>query len=101
MSGPIHILLIGVSPQLLEPLAQAGFLPSVTEVRSREETARALTERGWDVVICGYALPGLDALAAIELVRSSDPDLPVIIVTEPIGEDLAADLMRAGANDIV
>ncbi|MCA1733526.1 MAG: PAS domain-containing protein, partial [Acidobacteria bacterium] len=41
------------------------------------------------------------ALAAIELVRSSDPDLPVIIVTEPIGEDLAADLMRAGANDIV
>ncbi|MGK2858464.1 MAG: response regulator, partial [Thermoanaerobaculia bacterium] len=101
MSGPIHILLIGVSPQLLEPLKQAGFLPTATEVRSREAAARALTERSWDLVLCGYALPGLDALAAIELMRSSDPDLPVILVTEPIGEDLAADLMRAGANDIV
>lgn len=101
MSGPIHILLIGVSPQRLEPLKHAGFLPTATEVRSREAAVRELTERSWDLVLCGYALPGLDALAAIALVRSTDPDLPVIIVTEPIGEDLAADLMRAGANDIV
>ena len=101
MSGPIHILLIGVSPQLLEPLKQAGFLPTATEVRSREAAARALTERSWDLALCAYALPGLDALAAIALARGSDPDLPVILVTDPIGEDLAADLMRAGANDIV
>ncbi|MCA1733545.1 MAG: PAS domain-containing protein, partial [Acidobacteria bacterium] len=101
MNGPIRILLIGAPRDLVEPLEQAGYLPSATVVRSREEAARALAERSWDLVLCTYAVPGLDAVAALALVRSRDVDLPVILVIDPIGEDLAADLMRAGANDIV
>lgn len=74
------------------------------EARRVEDAAglrAALAEGGWDVVISDHNLPGLDSLAALRMVRDSEPDAPFIIVSGRIGEDVAVDAMLSGADDYV
>ncbi len=59
----------------------------------------ALEAKRWDIVISDYHMPLLSGLVALELVRRHSPDLPFILVSAAIGEDVAVDAMRSGAND--
>jgi PAS domain S-box-containing protein len=70
-------------------------------VETADATAVALAERPPDVVLSDYRLPVFSAEAALELVRDRGLDLPFILVSGKVGEDTAAALMRAGANDFV
>ncbi len=60
---------------------------------------RALERGPWDVVISDWSMPSFTAPEALALVRRKHPDLPFIIVSGTIGEEIAVDAMRAGAND--
>lgn len=55
----------------------------------------------WDIVICDYSLPQLDAFAALKTIGQRDEYLPCIIVSGSIGEERAVELMKAGASDYV
>ena len=61
----------------------------------------ALAEKQWDIVVSDYYMPDFSGLAALRVVRAHNRDLPFIIVSGTIGEDIAVDAMRAGANDYV
>jgi len=84
---------------LLLELRRAGYDP----VSERVETAtamRAALERGdWDCILSDNSLPQFDAAAALQLLRELDVDLPFIVVSGSIGEDVAVALMKAGAHD--
>ena len=101
---PLRVLLVEDSPMearlLVEALRQGGFEPTWERVLLLEELPRAL-ERTWDVVLCDYALPGYTALDALELISTTAPDLPCIVVTGAVGEELAVACMRAGAKDLL
>jgi len=62
---------------------------------------QALERERWDVILCDWSLPGLDALAAIELLKDKELDIPLIIVSGTVGEEAAVRAMRAGARDYV
>jgi two-component system cell cycle sensor histidine kinase/response regulator CckA len=70
-------------------------------VATVEETVVALAERPPDVVLSDYSLPTFSAEAALEVVRAAGLDVPFILVSGKVGEDTAAGLMLAGANDFV
>ncbi len=70
-------------------------------VQTEVEMAAALAREPWEVVIADYSLPGFTALDALQVVRRSGLDLPFIIVSGTIGEDVAVDAMRAGAHDYI
>jgi PAS domain S-box-containing protein len=59
----------------------------------------ALDEVAWDVVICDYRLPLFSAPAALELVSARGLDVPFIVISGSIGEDMAVEMMRSGAHD--
>lgn len=64
------------------------------------ETMRAkLAEQDWDVILCDYSMPKFSALRALDVLRESGKDIPLIIISGTIGEDIAVAAMRAGAND--
>ena len=46
-------------------------------------------------------MPHLSGLLALGLVREKDPDIPFILVSGTIGEELAVEAMKAGAHDYV
>ena len=52
-----------------------------------------------DVILADYSLPQFDALRALYLLHDSGLDIPFIIVTGSIGEEMAVDCMKKGAAD--
>src|SRR5439155_4305359 len=53
----------------------------------------------WDVVLSDYNMPEFSAPAALKTLQDSGLDLPFIIISGGIGEDVAVAAMKAGAHD--
>ena len=70
-------------------------------VTDAEAFGRALDEDRWSVILADYSVPGLGALAAIEIVRQRELDIPLIVLSGTIGEQMASTLLRAGAADFL
>lgn len=68
---------------------------------------RAMDERsfmagldwGPDLILCDYSMPRFSAPRALELLRRSGRDTPLLIVTGSIGEEVAVECMKQGAAD--
>lgn len=86
---------------LLRELRKGGFSPVHKRVQSAEEMSDALDSESWDIVLCDYVMPGFSGLAALELLRRKGLDLPFVIVSGQIGEDVAVEAMKAGAHDYI
>ena len=53
----------------------------------------------WDVIVSDYNLPGFSGLVALDLLSAKGRDVPFILVSGEIGEDVAVAAMRNGASD--
>lgn len=84
---------------LLATLARQGFAVRSTRVEDEAAMAGALADGAWDAVISDHALPRFSSGAAFATLRASGRDLPFIIVSGTIGEEVAVESMRAGADD--
>ncbi|MGE0813822.1 MAG: response regulator [Vicinamibacterales bacterium] len=87
-------------------LLQAHFVmqrcpASFTRVDAADALVRALDDGSHDVVVSDHRLPGFSSLDALRLVRSGHPDMPFVILSGQIGEDLAVEALKAGADDYV
>ena len=80
-------------------LAKAGYSLHCERVVNAAEMRAALAEQPWDVIISDYRLPHFDAPAALLLLRESGQDIPFIVVSAAIGEELALAIMKSGAQD--
>ncbi len=86
---------------LLMELRRSGYEPDFERVETREAMKEALQRREWDVVISDYVMPRFTGLDALATLKESGLDLPFIIVSGNIGEDIAVEAMRAGAHDYI
>ena len=87
---------------LLRELRRGGYDPVSERVDTAEAMETALDEREWDLVIADHSMPEFSSSAALELLRSKGfADLPFIIVSGHIGEDVAVAAMKAGAQDYI
>lgn len=82
-------------------LRRAQHNPIVLRVESRDSMTVALEEQNWDVVITDHNMPDFSSKEAIEISQRLNPDLPIIIVSGSIGEDLAVAAMKLGAHDYI
>ncbi|MDB4934849.1 MAG: Sensory box histidine kinase/response regulator [Labilithrix sp.] len=83
---------------VLRELTRSQFDVVYHRVESGPALETALGEE-WDLVLCDYTLPHLDAPTALDIVRRRSADVPFIVVSGTVGEDTAVEVMRAGAND--
>ncbi len=84
---------------LAREFKRGGLDPEFTRVATHEALRSALGAGDWDIVLCDYAMPHYSGMEALRTIREMAPDLPVIFVSGTIGEDVAVEAMRAGAND--
>jgi DNA-binding NtrC family response regulator len=84
---------------VLRELRSGGYDVVSERVETAEEMRAALERQPWDAIIADYCMPHFSGLAALELLQSSGLDLPFILVSGTIGEDLAVAAMKAGAHD--
>ncbi len=83
---------------MLHELRRAGFDPVWQRVDSEPQYLSSLRPE-LDVILADHALPDFNSLRALALLRESKLDIPFIVVSGSIGEDLAVAAMRQGAAD--
>lgn len=100
---PLRAIIVEDTPDditlLLLALRRAGFAPDHVHVQTAAELDAALRGGAWDVVLSDYTLPDFSGLLALAQVGVHDPDLPFIVISGNIGEDVAVAAMKAGAHD--
>ncbi|HBA89619.1 MAG TPA: hybrid sensor histidine kinase/response regulator [Geobacter sp.] len=84
---------------LIRELTRGGYRLEHKRVETANSMRQALHEATWDVIISDYRMPSFDALGALQVLHETEHDLPFIIVSGKIGEDLAVEAMKAGAHD--
>jgi len=84
---------------LLREIRRGGYQPEYERVDSAEAMAEALGRRTWDLIICDYVMPGFGGLEALALFQEKGLEIPFIVVSGHIGEDIAVAAMQAGADD--
>src|ERR687886_806308 len=103
MNRPLRVLLVEDSEDDAELLAYELECRGYDFVYERVDTAAtmnaALDKEAWDIIIADYTLPSFSAPAALTLLQERGLDLPFIIVSGTIGEDIAVAAMKAGAHD--
>jgi PAS domain S-box-containing protein len=102
---PLRLLLVEDSEDdvelLVRELYQGGFAPSYKQVDSAEAMRQALAEQPWDAIISDYVLPGFGAVEAFDIAQEHDRDMPFIIVSGKVADEIIVELVRAGAHDYV
>lgn len=86
---------------LVRHLRQGGFSPVFERVETAESMEAALQQQPWDLIICDYMLPRFSDLAALAILKEHGLDLPFIVVSGKVGEEVAVDAMKAGAHDYI
>jgi len=105
MSKLLRVLIVEDSENdallLLRGLSRGGFEPEFKRVETPEAMAAALSAQPWDIIVSDYSMPHFSGLAALWVLKQSGLDLPFILVSGTIGEDVAVEAMKAGAHDYV
>jgi len=105
MTTPLRVLVVEDSEadaELLElTLKHGGFSPTMKRVDSASGMRRSLEKDQWDIIISDYSLPGFGGFEALQIYKGSGLDIPFILLSGVVGEDIAAEAMVRGAQDYV
>ena len=103
MSLPLRVLLVDddeVDRLAVKRLLRQTRFDAVVEERSdRSAAMSALTPQAFDCVLLDYALPGADGVEILKEIRAKGETVPVIALTGQGDEEVAVELMKAGAAD--
>src|SRR5271165_6800394 len=95
---PIQLLVVEDSELdydlLLALLARAGRPVRARRVEDEQAMRAVFRDGPVDVVVTDHNLPRFDSLAARAVAKSHDPDLPVIVVSGEMSEDLAVSVLQ-------
>jgi PAS domain S-box-containing protein len=86
---------------LVRCLEQGGFKAFHQRVDNARDLTLALEQSDWDLILSDYSMPGFSGQEALKIATKISPDIPFIIVSGAIGEELAVSLVKGGAADYV
>ena len=84
----------GLKQILLEEFSNA----LIAEVPDAEELIRKVMAEKWDVVVSDLSMPGRSGLDALQQIKLSFPDLPVLILSIHPEEQYALRALKSGAS---
>jgi PAS domain S-box-containing protein len=100
----LHLLILEDKPDdaelAVKEFERKGFDVKWTRVDTEEGFREALAKKP-DLILIDYSLPCFDGLAALDVHRQLKLDIPLIIVSGTIGEEVAVECMKSGATDYV
>jgi two-component sensor histidine kinase len=103
MSKPLRLLQVEDSASdaaiTERALTKAGYAVYSERVVNAPQMQAALAKQSWDLIVADYRLAQFDAKSALLLLHESGHDIPFIVVSGALGEELAVSMMKAGAQD--
>ena len=82
-------------------LKTAAFVFKIKVVNTEKDFKRGLDQFSPDVILCDHALPEFNSIEALKIVKEKGLRIPFILVTGAVGEEFAASIVLAGADDYV
>ena len=105
MADPLRILLVDDDEvdrlAVTRLLRRSHFDAAVHECTDPASALAAAGTGGFDCVLLDYNLPGTDGLSLLRELRARSETVPVIALTGQGGEEIAVELMKAGAVDYI
>ncbi len=102
MSKPLRVLMVEDNPSdaelALRELRRAGFEPNPIRVETEVDFLKAL-DLAPEVILADYGLPYFDGLSALDLLVERKLDIPFILLSGSIGDELAVQAIVKGASD--
>lgn len=102
MTTPLRVLILEDQEDdcllMLHELRREGFLADWQRVET-EADFRAHVTDSLDLILADYSLPQFDAIRALDVRNEHDIDVPFIIVSGTISEEVAVECMKRGAAD--
>jgi len=105
MTKDIRVIIIEDSKASLNyevaQLKKGGFNVNYQQVENAEELRNALNYGTWDIVLSDHVMPNFSSIEALQILNETNLDIPFIIVSGQIGEEVAVEAMRAGCRDYI
>jgi glycogen phosphorylase len=100
----LRVLIVDDDPEdasrMVEEMARAQFQVTWDRAETEADYLRKL-ETVPDLILADCALPQFSAVQALQLLQRSGLNIPLIVVSGTIGEDMAAAMINLGAADYV
>src|SRR5258708_332776 len=104
MPTPLRILIVEDSADdaalLADELKSFGLAPKWKRVETESDYCASLQEP-LDIIFSDFNLPQFSGPQALKILRARKLDIPFVIVSGTIGEEVAVDNLKAGATDYV
>jgi PAS domain S-box-containing protein len=84
-----------------EYLEEDGIVFDLIHVKTKEDFIAALKEEELDIILADFSLPSFDGLEALDITQQLISDIPFIIISGVMGEELAIEALKSGATDYV
>jgi PAS domain S-box-containing protein len=82
-------------------LVDGGINGEFIRVDNCKDFVDALETDSFNLILCDYSLPGFDGSSALDLAQVRCPNIPFILVSAALGEELAIETLKRGATDYV
>ncbi len=82
-------------------LLKGGLDFEVERVDTRADFVAAVERNCFNLILADYSLPSFDGLSALIIAREKCPDVPFIIISGALGEELAIETLKSGATDYI
>ena len=104
-AAPVRILFVEYDSDDIElcmrELRRSGMQFEPAFASTPEEFRRAAATQRFDVILASYRLPGWTGTDVLALARELELDIPFILVTGSLGEELALECIQKGVSDYV
>ena len=84
-----------------ETLSASGNKYSLFHVQNKSEFKIALKTMKFDIILADFNLPDIDGYGVLYIAKEITPDIPTIILSGTINEDVAIDTLKFGAVDYI
>ena len=97
------VLLVDDEQDFLDIMTERMEARSITAATatSAEEALKMVQLDTYDAVIMDFLMPEMSGFKALKLLKESQPDLAVILLTANVGEEERIEASRLGAMDII
>ncbi len=103
--GPIQVLLVEDDPNddelIRQYLMREGLRFELLRVETEAEYRKAIADKTYDVILSDNALPTFDGMTALRIAREECPEIPFLLVSGTMGEEVAIETLKSGATDYV
>jgi response regulator RpfG family c-di-GMP phosphodiesterase len=105
MTIPLRVLIVDDSEDdaflLVRYLTRGGFELTWKRVDTEPALIQILQEQTWDIILSDFSMPRFNGLEALQVIRQRNFPNPFILVSGAIGEEIAVEAIKAGAQDYV